>query len=104
MPWRSGVAGYTAMLCVMALEEQGVKPGDGEILVTGAAGGVGSVAIAILAKLGYRVVASTGRPAEEAFLKGLGAADVIDRNEFSAPGEAARQDRAGPAPSIRWAR
>ena len=64
-----GVAGYTAMLCVMALEEQGVKPGDGEILVTGAAGGVGTIAIAILAKLGYRVVASTGRRRKKPFLK-----------------------------------
>jgi len=80
-----GVAGYTSMLCVMALEEQGVKPADGDILVTGAAGGVGTVAIAILAKLGYRVVASTGRTSEEAFLKGLGATAVIDRNEFSGP-------------------
>jgi acrylyl-CoA reductase (NADPH) len=80
-----GVAGYTSMLCVMALEEQGVKPADGDILVTGAAGGVGTVAIAILAKLGYRVVASTGRISEEPFLKNLGAAAVIDRNEFSGP-------------------
>jgi acrylyl-CoA reductase (NADPH) len=80
-----GVAGFTAMLCVMALEEQGVKPGDGDILVTGAAGGVGTVAIAILAKLGYRVVASTGRVSEQAFLKQLGAAAVIDRNEFNTP-------------------
>jgi acrylyl-CoA reductase (NADPH) len=78
-----GVAGYTSMLCVMALEEQGVKPEAGEILVTGAAGGVGSVAIAILAKLGYRVAASTGRITEEPFLKSLGAAGVIDRREFS---------------------
>lgn len=80
-----GVAGYTSMLCVMALEEQGVKPGDGDILVTGAAGGVGTVAIAILARLGYRVVASTGRTSEEPFLKGLGAAAVTDRTEFSGP-------------------
>jgi len=80
-----GVAGYTAMLCVMALEEQGVKPGDGDILVTGAAGGVGTTAIAILSKLGYRVIGSTGRPAEEAFLKGLGAAGIVDRNEFNTP-------------------
>jgi len=80
-----GVAGYTAMLCVMALEEQGVKPGDGDILVTGAAGGVGTTAIAILAKLGYRVVASTGRVSEEAFLKELGAAAIVDRNEFNTP-------------------
>lgn len=80
-----GVAGYTSMLCVMALEEQGVKPADGDILVTGAAGGVGTVAIALLVKLGYRVVASTGRISEEPFLKGLGAAAIIDRNEFSGP-------------------
>jgi acrylyl-CoA reductase (NADPH) len=78
-----GVAGYTAMLCILALEEQGVEPADGEIIVTGAAGGVGTTSIAILAKLGYKVVASTGRPEEEAFLKGLGAASVIDRKEFS---------------------
>lgn len=80
-----GVAGYTAMLCVMALEEQGVKPSDGDILVTGAAGGVGTTAIVILAKLGYRVIASTGRVSEESFLKDLGAAGVIDRNEFNTP-------------------
>ncbi len=80
-----GVAGYTAMLCVMALEEQGVVPAQGEILVTGAAGGVGSVAIAILSKLGFTVVAATGRLEEEAFLKSLGAASIIDRKEFSGP-------------------
>ncbi|HUE46238.1 MAG TPA: MDR family oxidoreductase, partial [Aestuariivirgaceae bacterium] len=78
-----GTAGYTAMLCVMALEDQGVAPGDGEILVTGAAGGVGSVAIALLSKLGYTVAASTGRTSEADFLKDLGAASVIDRGEFS---------------------
>jgi acrylyl-CoA reductase (NADPH) len=80
-----GVAGYTAMLCVMALEEQGVKPSDGDILVTGAAGGVGTTAIVILAKLGYRVIASTGRVSEEPFLRSLGAAGVIDRSEFNGP-------------------
>ncbi|MDP4823152.1 MAG: acryloyl-CoA reductase, partial [Aestuariivirgaceae bacterium] len=80
-----GTAGYTAMLCVLALEDQGVKPGDGEVLVTGAAGGVGSIAIAVLSKLGYNVVASTGRPEEEAYLKGLGATRIVDRNEFSGP-------------------
>jgi acrylyl-CoA reductase (NADPH) len=80
-----GVAGYTAMLCVMALEEQGVKPENGDILVTGAAGGVGSVSIVLLAKLGYQVIASTGRREEEPFLKSLGAATVIDRNEFNTP-------------------
>lgn len=80
-----GVAGYTAMLCVMALEEQGVTPEHGEVLVTGAAGGVGGVAITLLSKLGYSVVASTGRLAETEFLKSLGAATVIDRNEFNTP-------------------
>ncbi|MGL4525516.1 MAG: MDR family oxidoreductase, partial [Aestuariivirga sp.] len=80
-----GVAGYTAMLCVMALEEQGVKPADGEVLVTGAAGGVGTTAIVILAHLGYKVIASTGRVSEEPFLKSLGAAGVVDRNEFNTP-------------------
>ena len=79
----AGVAGFTAMMCVMALEEQGVKPADGDVLVTGAAGGVGTTAIAILARLGYRVVASTGRVAEETFLKELGAAGIVDRNEFN---------------------
>ena len=80
-----GVAGFTAMLCVLALEEQGVKPGDGEILVTGAAGGVGTVSIALLARLGYQVAASTGRVNEASFLKKLGATTVIDRNEFNGP-------------------
>ena len=80
-----GTAGYTAMLCVMAIED-GCKPGDGEILVTGAAGGVGSVAIAILSKLGYNVVASTGRASEEAYLNELGASRIIDRNELSEKG------------------
>ncbi len=81
----AGVAGFTAMLCVMALEEQGMKPAHGDILVTGAAGGVGTTAIAILAKLGYRAIASTGRVAEEPFLKELGAAGIVDRNEFNTP-------------------
>ena len=80
-----GVAGFTSMLCVMALEEQGVKPSDGDILVTGAAGGVGTTSIVILAALGYRVIASTGRLAEEGFLKSLGAWDVIHRDEFNTP-------------------
>ncbi len=80
-----GVAGFTAMLCVMALEEQGTKPGDGEILVTGAAGGVGTVSIVLLAKLGFRVAASTGRPEESEFLIKLGASAIIDRNEFNGP-------------------
>lgn len=80
-----GTAGYTAMLCVMALEDEGVEPSSGEVLVTGAAGGVGSVAISILSKLGYTVVASTGRTSDEAFLKDLGAHAVIDRAEFGNP-------------------
>lgn len=80
-----GVAGYTAMLCVMALEEQGITPAHGEIVVTGAAGGVGSVSLVLLSKLGFKAVASTGRMEEEAFLKSLGANSVIDRNEFNTP-------------------
>ncbi|HYF58063.1 MAG TPA: MDR family oxidoreductase [Burkholderiaceae bacterium] len=88
-----GTAGYTAMLCVMALEAQGVTPGDGEVLVTGAAGGVGGVAIALLSGLGHRVVASTGRAAEADYLKGLGAADVIDRATLSAPGKPLQKER-----------
>lgn len=88
-----GTAGYTAMLCVLALEKHGVKPGDGEVLVTGANGGVGTVAIAVLSKLGYRVVASTGRPQEAAFLTSLGAAAIIDRAELSAPGRPLGKER-----------
>ncbi len=88
-----GVAGYTAMLCVMALEEQGVSPSQGEILVTGAAGGVGSVSIVLLSKLGYNVVASTGRIEEEAFLKSLGATTVINRAELNTPGKALAKTR-----------
>jgi len=88
-----GTAGYTAMLCSMALAEQGVKPSDGEILVTGASGGVGSVAIAILAARGYKVIASTGKLPEADYLKSLGAADVIDRAELSAPGKALQKER-----------
>ncbi len=80
-----GTAGYTSMLSVMALERAGIAPARGPVIVTGAAGGVGSVAVAILAKLGYHVIASTGRPAEAAYLKGLGAAEVIDRKELSGP-------------------
>ena len=78
-----GTAGYTSMLCVMALEKHGLKPAAGEILVTGAAGGVGSVAVAILGKLGYRVVAATGRPQEGDYLKSLGAAAIMDRKELT---------------------
>jgi len=88
-----GTAGYTAQLCVLALEKHGIRPADGEILVTGANGGVGSVAIALLAKLGYTVVASTGRAAEAEHLRALGAADVIDRNELSAPGKPLGKER-----------
>ena len=88
-----GTAGYTAMLCVLALEQHGVTPGDGEVLVTGAAGGVGSVAIALLAKLGYRVVASTGRNAEADYLKSLGAAEIIDRATLAAPGKPLAKER-----------
>jgi acrylyl-CoA reductase (NADPH) len=81
-----GTAGYTAMLCVLALERYGIRPGDGDVLVTGATGGVGSVAVAILARLGHRVVAATGKTQEAGYLKSLGAADIIDRAELSAPG------------------
>ena len=80
-----GTAGYTAMLAVLALEKHGVSPGSGPIVVTGAAGGVGSVATAVLSKLGYHVIASTGRISEASYLKGLGAAEVIDRAELSGP-------------------
>jgi len=88
-----GTAGYTAMLCVLALERHGVQPGDGEILVTGAAGGVGSVAIAVLAKLGYTVVAATGRTQDADYLKALGAAEVVDRALFSSPGKPLGKER-----------
>lgn len=88
-----GTAGYTAMLCVLALERHGVKPSDGEILVTGAAGGVGSVAIAVLSKLGYTVVAVSGRPEETDYLKGLGAVEVLERAQFSAPGKPLGRER-----------
>jgi acrylyl-CoA reductase (NADPH) len=88
-----GTAGYTAMLAVMALERHGVAPGRGPVLVTGAAGGVGSVAIAILGKLGYQVVASTGRVAEADYLKGLGASEVIDRAELSGQARALGRER-----------
>jgi acrylyl-CoA reductase (NADPH) len=81
-----GTAGFTAMLAVIALEEHGLEPGAGEVLVTGGAGGVGSVAIAILARLGHAVTASTGRPESRDYLKALGASRVIDRTELAAPG------------------
>jgi acrylyl-CoA reductase (NADPH) len=81
-----GTAGFTSMLAVMALEAHGLKPGsDDEVLVTGAAGGVGSIAIAILAQLGYKVAASTGRPSEHDYLRGLGASTIVDRSELAAP-------------------
>ena len=88
-----GTAGYTAMLSVMALEKHGVKPDSGEILVTGASGGVGSYAIAILAKLGYTVVAATGRVAEADYLKALGASEIIDRHTLSEPGRPLAKER-----------
>ena len=88
-----GTAGYTAMLCVLALEKHGLKPGDGEVLVTGATGGVGSVAVALLGKLGYRVVAATGKASEEGSLKQLGAGAVMDRAELSAPGKPLQKER-----------
>lgn len=90
-----GTAGYTAMLCVLALEHGGITPDRGDILVTGANGGVGSIAIALLSDLGYRVVASTGRLEEADFLRELGATDVIDRRTLSEPGK--------PIASERWA-
>ena len=88
-----GTAGYTAMLCVLALERHGLQPGAGDVLVTGATGGVGSVAVALLAKLGHRVVAATGKSAEAGYLKSLGAADVIDRAELAAPGKPLQKER-----------
>ena len=88
-----GTAGYTAMLCVLALEKHGLKPGDGDVLVTGATGGVGSVAVALLGKLGYQVVAATGKGGEEAWLKQLGAGAVIDRAELSAAGNPLQKER-----------
>lgn len=81
-----GTAGFTAMLCVMGLEHMGVRPESGDIVVTGAGGGVGSIAVMLLAGLGYRVVAVTGRPETHEFLRGLGAADFLDRAEFEKPG------------------
>ncbi|MGL6111008.1 MAG: MDR family oxidoreductase [Rubrivivax sp.] len=88
-----GTAGYTAMLCVMALQGHGLKPESGDVLVTGANGGVGSVAIALLSTLGYRVVASTGRPQEADALKQLGAAEIIARDELAVPGKPLAKER-----------
>ena len=95
-PWQAmaiGTAGYTAMLCVLALERHGVQPGSGEVLVTGATGGVGSVAVALLSRLGHRVVAATGKVQEEGYLKRLGAAAVIDRAELASPGKPMQKER-----------
>ncbi|HSW08956.1 MDR family oxidoreductase [Aquabacterium sp.] len=82
-----GTAGFTAAMCVQALQRHGLQPGDGEVLVTGAAGGVGGIAVALLAAMGYSVVASTGRAQEADYLQGLGAARIVDRNEFTQPGK-----------------
>jgi len=88
-----GTAGYTAMLCAMALEREGVTPDRGEVLVTGATGGVGSVAVAIMAARGFRVVASTGKPQEADYLKGLGAAEIIERGVLAQPGKPLHKER-----------
>ena len=88
-----GTAGYTAMLCVLALEKNGATPAGGDVLVTGATGGVGSIAVALLGKLGYTVVAATGKAAEEAYLQQLGATRIIDRAELSAPGKPLQKER-----------
>ena len=88
-----GTAGYTAMLAVLALERHGVRPGEGTVLVTGASGGVGSIAIALLAHLGHRVAAATGRPHEAAYLRELGAAEIVDRAELSAAGKPLQKER-----------
>jgi acrylyl-CoA reductase (NADPH) len=88
-----GTAGYTASLCVDALVRNGLNPGLGDVLVTGASGGVGSVAVALLSKAGFNVVASTGKQAESAYLQALGAKQVIDRNELSQPGKPLQKER-----------
>jgi acrylyl-CoA reductase (NADPH) len=88
-----GTAGYTAMLCVLGLEKSGVKPENGEVLVTGATGGVGSIAIVLLNKLGYTVVATSGKPEQAEFLKGLGASEVLDRKLLSEPGKPLQRER-----------
>lgn len=88
-----GTAGFTAMLAVLALEKHGLSPKSGPVVVTGAAGGVGSVAIAVLSKLGYHVIASTGRAAEADYLKQLGAAEIIDRNELSGSAKPLAKER-----------
>ena len=88
-----GTAGFTAMLAILALERHGLSPQSGPVVVTGAAGGVGSVATAVLGRLGYHVIASTGRPSETDYLRGLGAAEVIDRNELSGPAKPLARER-----------
>lgn len=88
-----GTAGYTAMLCTMAIEDHGLRPGDGEVLVTGATGGVGSVAVTLLSRLGYRVVAATGKVAEADYLRELGASCVVDRTELTQPGKPLQKER-----------
>ena len=88
-----GTAGYTAMLCVLALEAHAIAPGSGPVLVTGASGGVGSVAVSVLAKLGHHVIAATGRPEEEAFLKSLGATEILDRKELAGPARPLGKER-----------
>jgi acrylyl-CoA reductase (NADPH) len=88
-----GTAGFTAMLCVLALEDRGIAPDGGPVLVTGAGGGVGGVAIALLSKLGHEVLAATGRPEETAYLEGLGAMEIVDRAELSEPGKALAKER-----------
>lgn len=88
-----GTAGYTAMLAVIAIEKAGVTPDHGAAIVTGAAGGVGSVAVALLSRLGWRVIASTGRPDEEAFLRELGAAEILNRDDLSRPGRPLGKER-----------
>ncbi|MGS0943402.1 MDR family oxidoreductase [Pseudomonas sp.] len=88
-----GTAGYTAMLCLMALERHGITPDKGDILVTGANGGVGSFAVSLLARNGYSVIAATGRPEESEYLKKLGAQSVINRNELSEPGRPLSKER-----------
>ena len=88
-----GTAGYTAMLCVIALERHGIVPERGPVVVTGAAGGVGSVAVSLLSKLGYHVIASTGRDSEHDYLRGLGAAEIIARDELSGPGRPLGKER-----------
>jgi len=96
-----GTAGYTAMLSVLALEHGGLSPGRGDVVVTGANGGAGSIAIALLSTLGYRVIASTGRPAESDYLRDLGAAEIIDRSTLSEPGAPIAKERwAGAVDSV----